>query len=115
MARGKTHVPTVESRAIVARYKAMGRTHEEVANELGINDDTLKKYYEEELVKGKTRAVVNMGGALYRAGINGNVTAMIFYLKTQDRWTEAIEMEAESTTKIRYTMEIVPKSDNDGN
>lgn len=65
-----------------------------------ISPVTLRKYFREELDRGLTVTKMRVGGALVRsalgvaptehhAGYAGNVTAQIFYLKTQAGWKEA--------------------------
>lgn len=42
----------------------------------------------EAIFRGRTRTVLSVAGLLLEKAKGGNVTAMIFYLKTQGRWTE---------------------------
>jgi hypothetical protein len=64
-----------------------------------ISPVTLRKYFRAELDRGHIQTKMRVGGALVRAalgvaptehhaGYAGNVTAMIFYLKTQAGWKE---------------------------
>lgn len=88
MAQGKQHTPTKENRELVKRYSALGVTYEDIALKLKINDDTLKKYYKEELDEGRIDANAVVAGTLFNQAKKGNTAAAIFWLKTRARWKE---------------------------
>jgi hypothetical protein len=88
MAQGKEHKPTQENRELVRRYSALGVTYEDIALKLKINDDTLKKYYQEELDDGRIDANAVIAGTLFNQAKKGNTAAAIFWLKTRARWKE---------------------------
>lgn len=88
MAQGKEHKPTKENRELVRRYSALGVTFEDIALKLKINDDTLKKYYQEELDDGRIDANAVIAGTLFAQAKKGNTAAAIFWLKTRARWKE---------------------------
>lgn len=52
-----------------------------------LEDPELRGAYQ----RGRANAVGRMALSLYQQGISGNVTAQIFYLKTQGGWTERTE------------------------
>lgn len=79
---------------------AIGIIHGEIALALGISDETLRKYFKNELKTGKTKTIAKMADSLVRQGLAGNVTALIFYLKTQAAWRETPLSEADEDTKI---------------
>jgi len=76
-------------------------TKSQVADYFGICENTLREIEKrqpevsEAYKKGRCKQVVNMGNNLVRLAEDGNVTANIFYLKTQAGWreTEADEKE----------------------
>jgi len=88
MAQGQEHKPTKENRELVRRYSALGVTYEDIALKLKINDDTLKKYYQEELNDGRIDANAVIAGTLFNQAKKGNTAAAIFWLKTRARWKE---------------------------
>lgn len=88
MAQGKAHVPTQENRDTVKKLSALGVTYEDIALKLKINDDTLKKYYKEELDEGRIDANAAIAGTLFQQAKKGNTAAAIFWLKTRARWKE---------------------------
>lgn len=61
----------------------------DIAKVLGISCSTLTKYYADELATGRVKTITRVADALVKQALSGNITAMIFYLKTQGRWTEA--------------------------
>lgn len=86
------HIPTDDIRSKVALLAAFGVSHKLIAKELKIgSDNTLRKYYSEELAEGKTRANSMMAKSLFEKGMKGHVTAQIFWLKTQAGWIEGFQ------------------------
>jgi transposase len=82
------HQPTEHSRVQVKTLAAVGIRHEDIASKLGISADTLTKYYRQELDDGRIDANAQVGKSLYEQAKNGNITAMIFWLKTRAGWKE---------------------------
>lgn len=62
--------------------------------------------------KGKARAVASVAGNLLQQARSGNLTAMIFYLKTQGRWRETshLDISNEDGTLMPPEIRVVPKS-----
>lgn len=79
---------TDEARTKVRLWAAVGTTQEVIASELGISVDTLARYYRAELDEASARGVANVAANLYNKAMSGDVTSMIFYLKTRGRWRE---------------------------
>jgi predicted transcriptional regulator len=73
-----------------------GLTAAQIASCLGISETTLYKKQNEyaefmdAIKKGRTEGINQVSNALFEKAIQGNVTAMIYYLKTRDRenWGE---------------------------
>lgn len=83
-----THVPTKELRTVVLNLAGDGVPIAKIAGVIGIGKTSMHKYYQRELdvaVVDKIRAVST---SLYESAIEGNVTAMIFWLKCQAFWKE---------------------------
>ena len=53
-----------------------------------ISRSTLKKHFEHELRVGKVTANYQVAGFLFKAAKEGNISAIIFWLKTQAKWKE---------------------------
>ena len=88
-----------EKVTLIEGWAKDGLTQQQIANNLGIGLSTLKKYKNKSvairtaLKKGKEVSDYEVENALYKAAINGNVTAMIFFLKNRrpDKWRDKRE------------------------
>ena len=94
------HVPTPKSREAVADLSAFGVPVLKIAKALGISKPTLHKYYQDELDIGMVKKNAKVAEALYmKATVDGNVTAMIFWLKTRAGWREADKEDMKKTVE----------------
>lgn len=50
--------------------------------------------------KGRAAAIAAIGGSLLQQAQSGNITAMIFYLKTQAGWRDKVEVEHSGNPEI---------------
>lgn len=83
------HQPTEKTRAEVSALVSFGNTQEEIASYIGINTDTLIKYYRDELDNSLVRANAKVAAKLFRKATDGDdLSAMIFWLKTRAKWRE---------------------------
>lgn len=75
-----------------------------IADFFGISDDTLRARIKENpeisrvYKKGRARAHATVGGSLLQQARAGNLTAAIFYAKTQMGWSETRNVNANVTT-----------------
>lgn len=89
----------------VEEYAQACDSEEEIARALGISQDTLtrrKKDYADfadAIKRGKAKANIFVGGKLMQACRAGNITAIIFYLKTRAGWKETQRIEADVTQR----------------
>jgi hypothetical protein len=87
-------VPTEAERATVAALAMGGLPQPRICEHIRrdgkpINHQTLRKYFKTELVEGrKVVEALMYRGLVHKAVVEGNVIAMIFYLKTQCGWSE---------------------------
>lgn len=98
----KEFKPTDEQRQMVATLSACGFTQEDLCKliESNINgahkldDKTLRKYFGDELITGKVKAGAKVAARLYSEAVNprGNISAAIFYLRTQMKWNTRVEL-----------------------
>lgn len=87
--KGGPHIPTDATRAQVEALAGLvGLPQSEIAKYLGIDEKTLRKYYRAELNLSATQTSAAVAKALYTKAVNGDTTAMIFWLKTRTRWRE---------------------------
>ena len=103
----KPHEPTERTRAEVSALRSFGNTQEDIASHIGIDVDTMIKYYKDELDNSIIRANAKVGNALFRkATEEKDVTAMIFWLKTRARWREKGD---ETTAQDRLIEKLLDK------
>jgi hypothetical protein len=96
-------VATDEQRQNVRLY-AKVMSHEMIAAsfEPPISIDTLKRHFRKELDDGKREAVAAVGGKLLAKAMGGNMTAMIFYLRTQGKWNTRVELSGPDGGPIQH-------------
>ena len=103
---GKIDLRQVESLA------ALGLTDEDIALVLGIGERTLERYKKDPdfwhaLKRGKIKADSQVAKRLYEKAMNGDTTAMIFWLKNRrpDRWRDRKEISGEINEKVKLSFE----------
>ena len=87
------HQPTDETRRLVESSSGLGLPHESIAVLVGIDDKTLRKYYRHELNVGKAKANGQIAKTLYQKALAGDTTSLIWWTKSQMRWSETIKNE----------------------
>lgn len=99
-------VPTDKDRKEVEALSGVGLPEEQIAMLIagGISRDTLRKYFEKELVSGKAKANSQVAKTLWQKATSGDTTAAIWWTKTQMRWAETqkhqISGDAENPLQI---------------
>ncbi len=116
MAKGKYHEWRKPEKLLLIRmWRRDGLTIEQTARAIGVNPDTLYKWMkrfpeiDEALKTGKDEANAIIENKLYQRALNGNMTAIIFYLKNnwRDKYNdsqlspEERELAKERTRKLR--------------
>jgi hypothetical protein len=83
-------VPTDDERKKVQAMSGFGVPIEQIAILVrdGIHIDTLRSHFADELIAGKAKANSQVGQTLFQKAIGGDTTAMIWWSKTQMRWSE---------------------------
>ena len=73
-----------------------------VSKILKISEHTLRKHYRDELDTSKAKANAVISQSLFKLAREGNVTAQIFWLKTQAGWKEknALELTGKDGDKL---------------
>lgn len=110
--------PTDEQRRIVNVMAAGGFQQLAIAQALGISDNTLRKYFAEELEAGGSKAHAMVVGNLYRQATKDDpraTPAAIFWAKTRLGWkdTNAVELSGPDGGPIRQSIEVVFVGDDD--
>ena len=97
------HEPTDKTRAEVSALYSFGIPQEEIAQYIGIDRKTLRKYYRDELDTSITKANAAVGRFLYQnatgktleegASYADCVRAAMFWAKTRMQWSETQKLE----------------------
>lgn len=64
-----------------------------IADMFGIHPKTLRLHFKAELAEGKREAAMRVGSMILTKALAGNLTAAIFYAKTQLGWHERLEID----------------------
>lgn len=67
---------------------AIGMTQQEISDVKGISVDTLRKYAQAELKRGKSKMLAQVKRKAFELALAGDRTLLIFILKTQAGWRE---------------------------
>ena len=87
--------PTDAERKQVESFSGYGLTIDQIAVLVrdGIHVDTLRAHFVTELVSGKAKANGQVGKTLFQKAMGGDTTAMIWWTKSQMRWSETVRQE----------------------
>jgi len=109
--QGLEHNPTNEKRSLVKTLAAVGITFEDIATKLGISEKTLTKHYRKELDEGRIDANAEIGRGIYQVAKDGNVSAMMFWLRTRAGWkeTNGLELSGQGGQPIQVITGIKPR------
>jgi len=90
------HQVTDQTKNQVSMMSAFGLRQYEIAQLMGITEDTLVKYYRHELDTGLNRAIVSVASKVYKTAVsdkNNALNAATFFLKTRGGWRENSSIE----------------------
>jgi hypothetical protein len=89
--KNQKHVPTDATRKMVLELTGFGLEQQSICSYLDINDDTLRKYYREEITIGKMQTNLRVLQTAYAKACSPdprNNAMTIFWLKTRCGWRE---------------------------
>jgi hypothetical protein len=89
-------VPTDKDRKQVTIMAGIGLKHDHIAKIIGISDETLRKYYGEELELAAAKMNAQVAQNLYSIATSkgpGAVPSAIFWMKTRGGWREVERKE----------------------
>jgi hypothetical protein len=91
--------PDEKSSKQISLMAGIGLTHDQISKVIGISDETLRRHYKKELEISKSLLNTQVAGNLYSIATSkdhkGAVAAAIFWLKTQAKWKETIDISNE--------------------
>lgn len=85
---------------MVERMARVGIPQEMIASIIGVAPKTLRKHFREVLDLGATKANAEIANRLYEIGMEGNVTALIFWLKTRMAWNDKTSINLNVTRPV---------------
>lgn len=103
---GRPIIELTDEQVIQVKALAQYLSKEQIADYLGVARNTFDAILErddkvfEHYKKGKATAIANVAKGLVQQAIEGNMTAAIFYLKTQAGWRET-EIAADDTNAAK--------------
>lgn len=94
---------------LISAWARDGLTDEQIADNMGVSRSTLnewkKKYPDisDTLKRGKEVVDIEVENALYRAALDGNITAIIFWLKNRQpqKWRD--KQQVEMSGELKHT------------
>jgi len=95
--------PTAEERKQVETLSGYGLPQDQIASLVrdGISIDTLRAHFESELKTGKSKANAQIAQTLFQKAKAGSETALIWWTKSQMRWSERHEITGADGGPIR--------------
>jgi transposase-like protein len=85
-----SHQPTEENRRLIRTLAGIGVPIKMVANQIGIDEKTLRKYYDDDIDVGQAKATSQIAKRLYDIAMSESkesLTACIFWLKCRAKWS----------------------------
>jgi Homeodomain-like domain len=97
--------PTINDCDRIELLAMKGATLDQIAALCDISPSTLDRWRKlpevaEAYNRGRAVAITDIAGALYTIAIDGNVTACIFWLKSQAGWTDKPQPEQQQQAEI---------------
>ena len=108
MQPGVKHIPTEESRKLVAELYSAGVPQNRIAKRFDISVDTLYTHYRKELDEHKDGLISTLGKTCIDRALEGDNKMLEFYLRTQGRWSNPKD-EGEKTETNALLAQIVDK------
>lgn len=124
MSRNKVTKPKIEiDLDKVEALAANGLTQQQIADSLGISESTLYERkrentdFAEAIKRGRAKGIAVVTNALMKKVKEGNVTAMIFFLKSQAGWKETqsvdLNLSDEAKPKVYKSLKELFDDDDD--
>jgi hypothetical protein len=85
-----SHQPNEENRRLIRTLAGIGVPIKMVANQVGIDEKTLRKYYDDDIDVGQAKATSQIAKRLYDIAMSDSkeaLTACIFWLKCRAKWS----------------------------
>ena len=106
----KKHVPTPEKRTTVQRMAAVGMHQKAIALAIDVAENTLRKYYRDDIDLAYAKANTTVSEALYEKAINGDTGAMIWWEKTRQGRTDRMQTTVEAGDQLTTLLAEIGQS-----
>ena len=110
---GRPIIELTDEQVVQVKALAQYLSKEQIADYLGVARSTFDAILERDeqvfihYKKGKATAIANVAKGLVQQAIEGNMTAAIFYLKTQAGWRETdVVDDASNATPVTVNIEV---------
>ena len=110
---GRPIIELTDEQVVQVKALAQYLSKEQIADYLGVARNTFDAILErddkvfEHYKKGKATAIANVAKGLVQQAIEGNMTAAIFYLKTQAGWRETdVVDDTSNATPVTVNIEV---------
>ena len=108
----QVHKPTEKTRALVKRSAGLGLPMANICALVGhIDIKTLNKHYAEEIGIGRAEANATVADSLFNKVKSGDVTSMIWWTKTQMKWSETVKQELTGADGSALTVQLLPQDE----
>ena len=97
-----------KDRDVVEKMVSYGIPLREIADVIGINKDTVRKYYEEEIKTATAKANAKVAETLYGKATGGSIRAMTFWLEKRggESWKPRQTIEHEQDFGGKFTIKL---------
>ena len=95
-------IPTAQQRIEVTAWGKAGLQTADIAVLLDVSVRTVERHFGRELAVSKAEMKRAIGGNLTRKALEGNLTAQIFWLRTQAKWNVRVEHVGPDGGPVRY-------------
>lgn len=104
-------IPTDEHRRQVKQLSAYGLTRPKIGAIIGCSENTLLKYFQEELKLGDAEGDAQVASWAFDSAKKGSVPMRIFLCKTRLRWTEVTRVEHEVDEAPARYVDTAPQAE----
>ena len=103
------HNKTPESTHVVCQMHIAGVTQDDIARSIGISDETLRKYYSDDMHNAWCTTVMKAADRLYEIGMRGDAKSLLAWLTHRGKWSAHKQPEAKNELTQALLEKIIDK------